>query len=263
MVYRPRTEIAPELYGRAVKGGARSAWLTFDEWYGAKPASPQALDARGQKFVGEAHEDFVAWAKRPRVTERPYRRGGRPRRTPRLVAGSPKPVTVGDMPRCRAPLRDQEWVRYRVKDGGKGPMVWEAKSVPIYPKDEDGLPERAYRPVAARDGSVPDEVKYFVSNAPLEAPLPALLLVAFSRWRVERCFEDEKGELGPDHYEGRKYPGPKRHMILTAVSHLFLAQVHRELRGEKPGADGVPGADGGVGGGQEPVAVGPLWDSSA
>ena len=77
----------------------------------------------------------------------------------------------------------------------------------------------------------------------------ALNFVAFSRWRVERCFEDEKGELGLDHYEGRKYRGLKRHMILTAVSHLFLAKVHQELRGEKPGAD--PGA--GVPGAQRPV----------
>jgi SRSO17 transposase len=64
---------------------------------------------------------------------------------------------------------------------------------------------------------------------------------------VERCFEDEKGELGLDHYEGRKYQGLKRHMILTSVSHLFLAKVHQDLRGEKPGVDGVSGADGDVG----------------
>jgi SRSO17 transposase len=45
-----------------------------------------------------------------------------------------------------------------------------------------------------------------------------LLLVAFSRWRVERCFEDQKGEVGMDHYEGRRYVGLKRHLILSAVS---------------------------------------------
>jgi len=265
MVYRPKTEIALELYDRAVSHGVHFEWLTFDEWYGAKPAFLQSLDARGQKFVGEVHKDVLAWTKLPRVTERPYRRGkrGRSRRTPRLVAGGPKPMTVGDMLRHHAPLRDREWVRYRIKDGEKGPMVWEAKSIPVYPKNEDGLPQRTYRLVLARNVLAPDEVKYFVSNAPLETPLPTLLLVAFSRWRVERCFEDEKGELGLDHYEGRKYRGLKRHMILTAVSHLFLAKVHRELRGEKPGVDGVSGADGAVGVGEEPVAVGPVGCTAA
>ena len=76
---------------------------------------------------------------------------------------------------------------------------------------------------------------------------------------MERCFEDEKGELGLDHYEGRKYRGLKRHLILTAVSHLFLAKAHQELRGEKPGADGVPGANGDVGGGEGPVGFRPVW----
>jgi len=265
MVYRPKTTIALELYDRAAANGVRFEWLTFDEWYGSKPEFLQSLDTREQKFVAEVPRNFVAWTMMPCVTERPYRRGsrGRSRRTPRLIAGRPKPITVGDMLRQDAALRNAEWVRYRVKDGEKGPMVWEAKSIPIYPKNEKGLPQRTYRLVVARNVLAPDEVKYFVSNAPLEAPLPTLLLVAFSRWRVERCFEDEKGELGLDHYEGRKYQGLKRHMILTAVSHLFLAKVNQELRGEKPGVNGVPGADGDVGAGEELVALGPLWFAAA
>jgi SRSO17 transposase len=51
--------------------------------------------------------------------------------------------------------------------------------------------------------------------------------------------------------------------VHTAVSHLFLARVHQELRGEKPGADGVPGADGDVVGGEGPVAPGPVRRSAA
>jgi SRSO17 transposase len=263
MVYRPKTAIALELYDRAVAHGVQFEWLTFDEWYGTKPEFLQSLDTREQKFVGEVHKDFVAWTTPPRVTERPYRRGrGRSRRTPRLIAGSPKPMTVGDMLRHHAALRDAEWVRYRVKDGEKGPMVWEAKSIPIYPKNEDGLPQRTYRLVVARNVLAPDEVKYFVANA-ADAAVPTLLLVAFSRWRVERCFEDEKGELGLDHYEGRKYQGLKRHMILTAVSHLFLAKVYQDLRGKKTGVDGVSGAHGDVGVGEKFVALGAMWCAAA
>ena len=71
-----------------------------------------------------------------------------------------------------------------------------------------------------------------------------LLLVAFSRWKVERCFEDHKGEVGLDHYEGRSWLGLRRHLILSSVSYLFLARVHQELRGEKPGADHLPGPAG-------------------
>lgn len=265
MVYRPKSEIALELYDRAAANGLRFEWLTFDEWYGSKPQFLRALDERTQKFVGEVPKNFTAWPEPPHVTNRPYRRGGRgrSRRTPRVTAGSRRPMTVEEMMRFHRPLRERAWKRYRIKDGEKGPMVWEIKHMLIYPKNEEGLPARPYHLIAARNVLEPGVVKYFVSNAPPEASVPTMLLVAFSRWRVERCFEDEKGELGLDHYEGRLYQGLKRHMIISAVSHLFLAKVHQDLRGEKPGADGLPSTHGDGGRGEEFVAFGPSWSTAA
>jgi SRSO17 transposase len=256
MTYRPKTEIALELYDRARAHGVQFAWLTFDEWYGGKPPFLRALDERGQKFVAEVPKSYAAWTEPPRVTERPFRRRGsrRTRRRRRVVAGSRKAMTVAAMARRHRPLCEQPWQRYRVKDGAKGPQVWEAKHLLIYVKDADGLPDRCYHLVVARDVLDRGVVKYFVSNAPPATPVGTLLLVAFSRWRVERCFEDEKGEIGLDHYEGRRYLGLKRHLILSAVSHLFLAQVRHDLRGEKSRPDGVPGAHGGGRDHPEPAA---------
>jgi len=262
MVYRPKTEIALELYDRSVSHGIAFEWLTFDEWYGSKPPFLRALDERGQKFIGEVHKAFTAWTQPPRVTERPFRRrgrGGQGRRSPRVVAGSRRPITVAEMMRYYRPLREQEWKRYRIKDGEKGPMVWEIKHVLIYPKTEEGLPDKPYHLIVARNVLNVTEIKYFVSNAPPATSAQTMLLVAFSRWRVERCFEDEKGELGLDHYEGRLYQGLKRHLIITAVSHLFLAKVHEELRGEKTRVDCMPSAHGDGSRGEEFVAFGPSW----
>ena len=111
--YRPKTEIALELYDRSVSHGIRFEWLTFAEWYGSKPPFLRALDERGQKFIGAVHKDFTAWTQPPHVTERPFRRGGRgrPRRTPRVVAGSRMPLTVAEMMRFHRPLREQAWKR--------------------------------------------------------------------------------------------------------------------------------------------------------
>jgi len=61
-----------------------------------------------------------------------------------------------------------------------------------------------------------------------------LLLVAFSRWRIEQCFEDQKQEVGLDPWEGRHWLGLKRHLILTSVSYLFLARVREQLWGKNP-----------------------------
>jgi hypothetical protein len=139
-----------------------------------------------------------------------------------------------------SPLGDQPWQRWRVKDGEKGPIVWECKHVLFYPKDENGLPGATQQLRIARTTLDPSAIKFFISNAATNTSVATLLKVAFSRWRIERCFEDQTSEIGLDPYEGRRYLGLKRHLILSSVSYLFLARMWEEWAGEKSGADGVP-----------------------
>ncbi len=80
------------------------------------------------------------------------------------------------------------------------------------------------------------EIKYFVSNASATTSIERMLHVAFSRWHIERCFQDEKGLLGIDHFECRRYRAIQRHLIVTVISHLFLARTrlkHNDLEGKK------------------------------
>jgi SRSO17 transposase len=254
MVYRPKWTIALELYDRAKANGLHFDWTTFDEGYGGKPEFLRGLSARRQAFVGEVPRDFTGWVERPRVVTRPYHknRRGRGRKVPRLASGRRPACRVDEMlhdPR----VRDRPWRRFRVKDGHKGPMLWEVKHLRFYPVGVDGLPGEPLHLIVARDVLDPDEVKFFVSNAPEGTSVQTMLLVAFSRWCVERCFEDQKGEIGLDQYEGRRYRGLKRHLILSCVSYLFLSRIRQEFGGENPGADGVPGAH--RGGGADPVLV--------
>ena len=255
VVYRPKWKIALELYDRARGNGMVFDWLTFDEGYGGKPEFLRELAGRQQMFVAEVPTTFTGWIRAPRVTERPFRRGrGRGRKTPRRVSGSRPAIRVENMLKYSSELRDKPWVRYRVKDGEKGPMVWEVKHTRITVQDEKGLPGMRLHLVVARNAMNPEEIKFFLSNAAEETPVQTLLLVAFSRWRVERCFEDQKQEVGLDQWEGRRWLGLKRHLILTSVSYLFLARVRTELRGKKSGADSVPSACRGGSAGAELVA---------
>lgn len=245
VVYRPKWKIALELFDRARDNGVTFDWLTFDEGYGGKPEFLRELHGRNQHFVGEVPTTFTGWIHEPRVTERPFRRAkGRGRKTPRPISGSRPAISVENMLKYSPELRDQKWVRYRVKDGEKGPMVWEVKHVRITVKDEKGLPGMRLHLVVARNIVDPKEIKFFLGNAPPETNVQALLLVAFSRWRIERCFEDQKQEVGLDQWEGRHWLGLKRHLILTAVSYLFLARVREQLRGKKSRVDRVPSAYG-------------------
>jgi SRSO17 transposase len=245
MTYRPKWRIGLELYDHAVGNGLSFDWFTFDEGYGSKPDFLRGLATRGQRFVGEVPRSFTGWLKAPRVVTRAYhrRRRGPGRKIPRLASGSRPAVRVEELLN-RPEMRDQPWQRWRVKDGDKGPMIGEVKHARFHPKDDSGLPGEPLHLLVARNVLNPEEIKFFVSNAAPQTSVGPMLLAAFSRWRVERCFEDHKGEVGMDHYEGRRYLGLKRHLILSAVSYLFLARVRQECGGEKPGADGVPGAYG-------------------
>jgi SRSO17 transposase len=255
VVYRPKWQIALELYDRACGNGVLFDWLTFDEGYGGKPEFLREVAIRQQLFVAEVPTTFTGWIRPPRLTERPFRRGrGRGRKTPRLRSGSRPAISVQNMLKYSSELRDQPWVRYRVKDGEKGPMVWEVKHTMITVKNENGLPGMRMHLVVARNALKPEEIKFFLSNAAPEVSVQTLLLVAFSRWRVERCFEDQKQEVGLDQWEGRRWLGLKRHLILTSVSYLFLARVRKNQREKKSGPHGVPGSCRGCGAGAELVA---------
>ena len=254
MTYRPKWKIALELYDRAIKNGLKFDWLTFDQGYGGKPELLRELSARGQRFVAETPRNFMGWIKPPRVIDRPFHKHGRGRgrKTPRLASGSPTSRRVDEMLEQDGP-RNQGWRRWRIKETHRGPMVWEVKHARFSPVGGDGPPGEPLYLIVARDVLNPDVLKFFVSNAPEGMGVETPLLVAFSRWRVERCFEDQKGEIGLDQYEGRRYRGLKRHLVLSCVSYLFLSRTRQEIGGEKDGFDGVPGAYGG--GGVDPVLV--------
>ena len=247
MVHRPKTQIALELYDRAQSNGVFFEWLTFDEGYGKSVGFLEQLRLRKQQFVAEVPVTFTGWIRPPRTTSRRRSRSGRPGKKPRLVAGSRPFLNVRDQLAYSSELRDQEWQRFRVKDGEKGPMIWEVKHVWFYPNGQDNLPMSPLHLIVARNVLEPEVVKYFVADAPQETPLTIMLHVAFSRWRVERCFEDQKTELGFDHFEGRSYVGLMRHQIITALTHLFLSRVHQEWREKKSAPHGVPNPHSNVG----------------
>jgi len=247
VVYRPKWQIALGQYDRAIANGVRFDWLTFDEGYGDKPEFLAGLSARGQKWVAEVPKDTCGWLNEPRVTTRPRRRGGRGRRPtkPRVVKGS-TPARRLDLLLTRHPqLRDQPWTLYRFDEREQGPSVWEAKHVTFWPTACEGVVGEPLHALVARHVLREGELKFFLSNAPAEDSAQTLLWVGLTRHRVERCFQDQKSELGLDHYEGRTYRGLIRHLMLTCVSYLFLMRATERRRGEKPGMDGTTSASGG------------------
>jgi SRSO17 transposase len=71
--------------------------------------------------------------------------------------------------------------------------------------------------------SCDSEPKFYFSTLPATLSLKELVRITKLRWRVERDYQDLKGEVGLDHFEGRTWRGFHRHATLCAVAHGFLA----------------------------------------
>ena len=254
--HRPKWKIALAMLERAQANGVRFAWLTFDEGYGNNVQFLEALDRMGQTYVAEVSPSMHGWLIEPTVLHKEHPRNtaargarqGRPRRLPRLSAQSAKATRIDRLCAYSYPMRDQPWVDYHIKDGHKGPIVWQVRAARFrlnVAHEPDGrrrdprfaLPSaprwliQAYNPLTG-------ETKYFVSNAPAGVPIERVLHVAFSRWHVERSFQDQKDQLGLDPFECRRYVAVQRHLILTAISHLLLARRRLKLIAEGQVAGG-------------------------
>ena len=247
VVHRPKWQIAMAQYQRALRNGLRFAWLTFDEGYGRSGDFRRALAGLGQNYVAEVPVNLTAWTTRPALLYKAHtrdRKPGRKKQYPRLKVKNNPPIELRHILSYSRPMQKQPWVNYRVKDGSKGPMVWQVKHTLIYLPDKQGLPSPPHHLLVVRNALNPAEVKYFISNAPEATPVATLLRVAFTRWTIERAFEDSKTELGMDHFEVRKFQSIQRHLILSCVSHVFLSEFCQKYRGKKPGPDAVPGTNG-------------------
>jgi SRSO17 transposase len=99
--------------------------------------------------------------------------------------------------------------------------------------------------IARRSLSDPTEIAYYLSNPPCAtqwgkcAPADTLLAqvaqVASTRYTVEQCLEEAKGETGLDDYEVRYWHSWYRHITLSMMAHAWLASVRHQATEKKGG----------------------------
>ncbi len=112
-----------------------------------------------------------------------------------------------------------EWVRLSAGDGTKGPRDFEWQRIPLM---DPAVPGWQRWLLVRRRLDDPDRLKTFLCFAPAGTSLAALVQVAGSRWHIEACFEEAKGEVGLDHYEVRSWMAWYRHITLACLAHAFL-----------------------------------------
>lgn len=221
VVYRPKWRIAPEQIDRAAASGVKLDWLTFDEEYGKRVGLDEGLSERGLPFVGEVPRNFSCLAV-PRSARRP----------PEGLKGRP----AEDVVKTASVFLGQQWQIVRLSRQTQGEQIWRVKAARVWLSSGEGVSARAYWLIWASNDQTGEE-KFFLSNAPEDAGVEALVRVAFRRFQVEHCFRVAKSELGFVHFEGRSYVALMRHLGLCQAALCFVAERTQQMRGGKPGAD--------------------------
>ena len=256
ITFQTKPQQALAMLQAAWAAGVPMRWVTGDAVYGDARYLREAIHLAGRWYVLGVSSTTPVWTVRPPLRLPQADTGGRPQTRARLGANAPAWVTGAD---AVAAVPAARWHRLAVQEGEKGPITYDWTRLRVLER-VDGLPGRTVWLLARRSVTDPTEVKYFLSNAPPTVTLPALARVASTRFAVEQCFKETKGQTGLDQYEVRRWHSWHRHITLAMLAHAWLtvtraAEADREAADQKGGhgSAGPPdGARSTPGGGDRP-----------
>ncbi len=220
IVFAPKWQHALALLDAALAAGVRRHVVLGDAAFGDVTAFRAALTTRGLPYLLRVQGGLVVWPPGTAFTV-PPRRGttGRHRAIARPPADT-RAMTIATLAAQRAHRR----VTWR--DGSRGPQAssFAAVRVHLAHRHAEGAgpgPEVWCLSEWPRGEAAP--TKFYLSSLPATTPLRTLVRLAKLRWRIERDYQEMKGELGLDHFEGRTWQGFHHHAALCAAAHTFLA----------------------------------------
>ena len=189
--FATKPQVARQMLQHAFDARVPAAWVTGDSVYGDDRRLRVWLEEQERAHVLAVSGKEYVW------------RAGRPQQVKTILAT----------------LAPEGWPRLSAGDGAKGPRwydwTWFPLAAPWQPAWRRWLLVRR----SLRD---PTALTAYVVFAPQATTLETVVPVAGSRWTVERCFEEAKGEVGLDHYEVRSWTGWYRHITLAMWAYALL-----------------------------------------
>jgi SRSO17 transposase len=234
--FKTKGEIALDLIDAGIAAGVPTWAVVADAGYGDQPVFLNGMEARGLPYlVG------VACSTRFRLAQDvasdpgpppppPYQGQGRPRRPQRLEDRLPS-YEAGNLLEA---LPSDAWSSISWREGSKGKLAQSFLRVRVYRVGLRGkhLPTSGWligqRPRPGHRG----EPKFFFAWGLDTLSLQDLVTLAHCWWVIERFYQDAKGELGLDDYEGRFWTGLHRHVALVMLAHCYLAWRRSNSRDE-------------------------------
>jgi len=221
VMFQTKPDLAIAMLKHAWANGVPMRWVVGDEIYGEAVKVRRTVEDAQRLYVFAVRSNTCVWPQMPHVIMPFKPTTGRPRTLVRLAADAVPSSTVAALV---AAWPAQAWHRLSVADGAKGPLTYDWGCARVR-DSRDGVPGPECWLLARRSISDPQEVAYYLSNAPADTPLEILAWVASQRWTIEQCIQEGKGETGLDEYEVRSWDSWHRHITLSMMAHAWLTSV--------------------------------------
>jgi len=224
VTFKTKPELALDMLRRAAEDGVPPGVLLADSAYGSSRDFRDGVRALGLHYIVGVD---------PKTVVAVFDRAGRRR---------DDPVSVRDL--AFRIDKQRGFRRCTWRKGTKQDLSARfalRRIVPAYDQGH-GMDKREslWLLVEWRDGET-EPANYFLSSLSSRMTKKKLIRLAMQRWRTERVYEDLKGELGLDHYEGRRYPGWNHHVSVALSCYAFI--VAERVRRFSPSARGQLEAD--------------------
>ncbi len=121
-----------------------------------------------------------------------------------------------------------QWQRLSAGNGSKGPRDFDWARVELSKPEQEGWQKWLVVRRSLVEGEKPADLAYILVFAPRGTTLAEMAVAIGTRWTVEQCFEEGKGEVGLDHYEVRSWQGWYRHITLCMLAHAFLVVLRMQ-----------------------------------
>lgn len=201
VVFKTKPELALDMIRRAVADGIPPGIVLTDTAYGSSSQFRHGIRELGLHYAVAVDQKTTVW----RIDKRDGRRGD--------------PISVRELAfelRDRNALRRCTW-----RKGTKEDLTARFALRRIEPVHANAQAERLWLLIEWRDGESEPANCFFISLS-TRMTKKKLIRLVMQRWRTERVYEDLKGELGFDHYEGRRYPGWHHHVSVTQCCYAFI-----------------------------------------
>ncbi|MBW2209234.1 MAG: IS701 family transposase [Deltaproteobacteria bacterium] len=201
-------------------------WITCDTIFGNSPDFINNLPEE-LFYLAEVPSTTHVWRSRPQTHVPAYSgKGKRPTKT-KLKDGEPKSEEIKKI----AKDPSLEWETVILDEGAKGPIEAKITRLRVV-ESRDGLPDKECWLFLR---SCPDtgEIKYCLSNAPVDIHIDEMTRVCILRWPIEQCFKEGKSKIGMGDYEHRSWEAWHRHMTFVFIAQLFLLRLRHKFK-KKP-----------------------------